>query len=511
MLYYFLDFCAVLCTLACIRQLQAWRKQRKPFPSVPGPKGLPLLGNVFDMQEGELWETARKWGEEFGPLVQVNALGETYIFVNSYQAAVDLFEKRGSIYSSRPGNVMLELQGWRWFISIMQYGDELRRARQLLHRFLKPATVNDYTELQTQSARRMLRGLLVTPDKFPELLRQSAGETILLLTYGHKVQDENDPYITIAEEGIAAVIEAEEFYLVNAIPALQYLPSWLPGTGFKKVIQHGQKASTELYHEPYKMGKAKVVEDNVTPSILSRLLESYSAGDKVIGDEDMITKVTGVLYSAAADTTVAALYTFFLAMLLYPDVQKRAQEELDRVLGKDTLPTFNDRPNLPYVNAVIKESLRWQPATPVAPAHTADEDDEYNGYFIPAGAAVFPNIWAMQRDQKEYPEPDKFIPDRWLPTGGKEGPRDVLKTYFGFGRRICPGRHFADNTIFIGGASILAAFKITNALDENGLPVPPKAEFVPRFLRHPKPFKYVLEPRSEKVKVVISETVEFEE
>ncbi|EJD01826.1 cytochrome P450 [Fomitiporia mediterranea MF3/22] len=489
MLYYFLDVCALVCALACIRQLRAWRRQRKPFPPVPGPKGLPLLDNVFDMQEEEIWETARKWGDEFGPLVQVKAFGETFIFVNSYQAAVDLFEKRGSMYSSRPQKVMIELQGWEWFVPLMQYGDELRRARQLLHRFLQPVIMRGYTELQTQSMHRMLRRLLSSPDKFPEILRQCTGETILMLTYGHKAQEKDDPYIAIAEEGLAAAAEAEEFYLVDVMPVLRHIPSWFPGAQFKKIIEQGQKASMALYHEPYKVGKAKVVEGTVTPSILGKLFEAYSAGDKIVSSEDMIKKVTGVLYAAGADTSVAALHSFFLAMLLHPDAQKRAQEELDRVLGKDALPTFNDRPNLPYVNAVIKESLRWQAATPLAVAHTVEEDDEYNGYFIPAGATMFPNVWAMQRDPKEYPEPDKFIPDRWLPNDGKEAPRDL----------------------FIGGASILAAFNITKALDENGLPILPKPEYTSRFLRHPKPFKYVLEPRSEKIEAIINEIAVFEE
>ncbi|EJD01786.1 cytochrome P450 [Fomitiporia mediterranea MF3/22] len=512
MLYHFLDFCTIVCAVACIHQLQVWHRQRKHLPLLPGPKGLPLLGNVFDMQEGELWETARKWGEKFGPMVQVKSFGETYIFVNSYQAAVDLFDKRGSTYSSRPRNVMIDLQGWGWFVALMPYGDELRRARQLLHRFLQPVIMCEYTELQTQATSRMLRRLLTSPDKLPEILRQSAGETILMATYGYKAQEKDDPYIVIAEEGVTAAIEAQDFYLVNAIPALRHLPSWFPGAGFKKTIERGRKASTALYHEPYKLGMAKVSEGTVTPSILEKLFEAYSASDKVIGDEAMIAKVTGILYAAGADTSVAALHSFVLAMLLHPDVQKRAQEELDSVLGKNILPNFNDRPNLPYFNAVIKESLRWQAAAPLAVAHTVSEDDEYNGYLIPAGATIYANVWSVPRDPKEYPEPDKFIPDRWLPTSSKESPRDVLKTYFGFGRRICPGRHFAENSVRTESASILAAFNITKALDENGNSVTPKAEYTPNFLsRHPKPFKYVLEPRSEKIKSVISETATFEE
>ena len=88
---------------------------------------------------------------------------------------------------------------------------------------------------------------------------------------------------------------------------------------------------------------------------------------------------------------------FFLAMALYPEVQKKAQQELDAVVGSERLPDFSDRPSLPYVNAIVKELLRWHPATPMGVPHRTLADDEYNGYIIPAGATVFVNIWYVHR------------------------------------------------------------------------------------------------------------------
>jgi cytochrome P450 len=80
-------------------------------------------------------------------------------------------------------------------------------------------------------------------------------------------------------------------------------------------------------------------------------------------------------------------------MVLFPEVQKRAQEEIDRVVGKERLPDFADRDKLPYINAVIKEVLRWHPVTPLGIPHMATEDDIYEGYLIPKGAYLFPNNW----------------------------------------------------------------------------------------------------------------------
>jgi cytochrome P450 len=91
--------------------------------------------------------------------------------------------------------------------------------------------------------------------------------------------------------------------------------------------------------------------------------------------------------------TVVAIAVFFLTMVLFPEAQQKGQEEIDRVIGKDRLPDFADRENLPYVNAIVQEVLRWHPVGPLAVAHVATEDDTYEGYFIPKGTLVIPNVW----------------------------------------------------------------------------------------------------------------------
>ena len=150
---------------------------------------------------------------------------------------------------------------------------------------------------------------------------------------------------------------------------------------------------------------------------------------------------------------------FFLAMALYPEVQKKAQKELDAVVGAERLPDFSDRPSLPYVSALVKELLRWHPATPMGVPHRILADDEYNGHTIPAGATIFVNIWCVHlflcfwlcyeyadllhptrdilRDPELYPQPDEFIPERFLDRTGSVDVRgrDPADVAFGFGRR----------------------------------------------------------------------------
>ncbi|KAI5116721.1 hypothetical protein M0805_000830 [Coniferiporia weirii] len=510
MLVLFLDLTCFVCALLYLRSwLSHWRKRnldRLPYP--PGPRGLPLVGSIFDMYGVEEWEKARRYGEKHGDLILVENLGRKYIFVNSYDVAVELFDRRGHNYSSRPQNTLIELEGWTRLTVMMPYGDELRKSRQMLHRFLAQSVVADFNELHVQATHRLLLNLLKEPESFLDLTRRAAGEVIMMATYGYKVLDGNDPYIDLAERGVKVATEAEGFFVINMIPWLRHLPEWIPGTGFHKIIREGYKLTQEMVYAPYEMTKKSILDGTAMPSITSKLIEANSTEDGKIKDEKTIASSTAVTYAAGADTTVSAINTFFLAMVLHPDVQRRAHEELDRVIGKDSLPTVEDESNLPYINAVCCETLRWQTVTPFGVAHCAEEDDVYNGYFIPAGTAVLSNIWAMHRDPRVYPEPEKFSPERWLPSEGKTLPLDIRKTAFGFGRRTCPGRHFAYSSIFLAVASTLAAFKIEKAVDENGVPITPPVEYAESFLRHVKPFKCIIIPRSDKIASTVQQAVD---
>ncbi|KAG9077390.1 hypothetical protein FRC06_008948 [Ceratobasidium sp. 370] len=179
-------------------------------------------------------------------------------------------------------------------------------------------------------------------------------------------------------------------------------------------------------------------------------------------------------------------------MIHHPEVQAKAQAEIDRVIGTKRLPTFEDQPQLPYVDQIMKEVMRWQPVTPLAVPHTSTQEDVYREYRIPKGAIVIGNVWAMSRNEQVYPDPETFNPDRFSDPDVPSVPA------FGFGRRLCPGMHYAEASIFIAMASILAAYNIIPAKDDNGKDVLPSTEgAADSVVYHPQPFKCVFVPRSE--------------
>ncbi|KAK1223030.1 hypothetical protein PQX77_014107 [Marasmius sp. AFHP31] len=195
-------------------------------------------------------------------------------------------------------------------------------------------------------------------------------------------------------------------------------------------------------------------------------------------------------------------------MVLHPEYQERAQKEIDAVVGSGRLPDFDDREKMPFVNALIAETLRWNPVTPLGAEHRALRDDVYEGYFIPAGTTVVPNAWnwgtksnalrAVLRDETLYgPRTQDFNPNRFLKQEvGNEVPPNPELYAFGFGRRICPGRYLAVNNLYLAMSYILASFIIAKPIDDEGVEVTPEVEYMDGIISFPGPFKCRIIPRT---------------
>jgi cytochrome P450 len=182
---------------------------------------------------------------------------------------------------------------------------------------------------------------------------------------------------------------------------------------------------------------------------------------------------------AGFETTSIALMWWTFAMVAFPEAQRRAQAELDAVVGRARLPTYADAPRLPYVRAIIREVLRWRPVARLGLPHVAAEDDWYDGMFIPKGATFMANIWHCNHDRSVFgDDADEFKPERHLGDSDEllPGPKETnLEGHvsFGFGRRVCVGRHLVNDSLFIYTATILWAASLKCGRDENGKELPP--------------------------------------
>ncbi|KAJ6580667.1 cytochrome P450 [Mycena capillaripes] len=489
-----------------------WKRNRAKLPLPPGPKQLPLVGNLFDIPSEWQWETYLEWSKQLNSdIIYLNAIGTSIVVLSSMDAVKELLERRSSLYSDRPTLHMLLLMGWDFSIGIMKYGDRWRSHRKLVHEAFNVTAIKQFRPQVQAATHELLRRLVREPRDIMGHFRHMAGALIMDVTYGIGVHSSDDPYIHIAKEALhgVSVASVPGAFLVDIIPALKYVPEWVPGAGFQRKAREWRKVTRDLMEVPFAEAKRKMVLGTSATSFTSlnlRNLDDSKDGAKV-GREEIVKASAANMYGAGSDTTVSALGTFILAMLANPEAQRKAQAEIDSVVGTGQLPDFADEDALPYVSAVVKEVLRWKIVTPIAIPHYLAVEDEYRGYRIPAGSVVVGNAWAILNDEEAYPEPQKFNPQRFL-LDGKLNPaiRDPDVAAFGFGRRVCPGKHMAAASLWITIASILSTFNINKLVDEDGNTVEPSYAYCSGFISTPLPFECSITPRSSLAVEVVQST-----
>ncbi|KAH7928189.1 cytochrome P450 [Leucogyrophana mollusca] len=486
--------------LALLSVTWAWlkvtKKGKAPLP--PGPRPLPLVGNLFSVDRTRPWLTYTEWGKRYGELLTVRLFGQVYIVINSAKVAKALVERHSAVYSDRPTIATTKLFGMDFNTAHLGYGDRWKAHRKMLHQVFRAEAVTAYRPLQMQKAHQLVRDLLDSPENFSQHLGSMSTSVIMAILYGYEVAPRDDPIV----EGIARFINLatrsltpEKAVILGLVPLLQYLPAWFPGASFKYSAIQCQKLAPEVITAPFDLVKERMVKWTASQSMVSDLLEQIDEKDRVT-QEQVIKDCATSAFLAGADSTQAALLTFMMAMVLYPEVQTRAQAEIDAVVGKDRLPDFSDRPLLPYVDAVLRETQRWGALVPLAVPHAAISDVVYEGYLIPKGAAVITNLWAMAKDTDVYCDPSEFKPERYI-TGDGRLSETFTDVSWGFGRRVCPGRYLADASMWISIASMLATLKIGKAIGQAGYEIDVTPEFSGGVALYPHPFVCRIESRSQ--------------
>ncbi|KAI0035465.1 cytochrome P450 oxidoreductase [Vararia minispora EC-137] len=446
------------------------------------------------MPKTEEWLYWAKLRETHGPVVSVTVLGQPIVVLNTIEACQDLMEKRSSIYSGRPVLQFAgKMVGWDRQMILSEDGERHRAMRKMFARHIgTPATIREYKDMQEEETRLFLVEMAQKPEIVLTHLRSAISAMFLKITHGYAIErNRPDPLITLIEKA------AHEFYLASApgkwlvdlLPWLYHIPDWLPGAGFKRAAARFRDTNIKQVEVPIRFVKAQMAGKSAAPSFSSHVLDSKPNPL----DTEVFPYVATSLYAGGQDTVTATLGTFFLAMVLYPDAQRKAQEELARVIGSSTLPTTTDFERLPYLVALFKEVMRWHTVACINLPHYTTADDTYNGYYIPKGSIILANLWLIANDPNNYSDPSVFKPERFL---GEKPELDPLSYVFGFGRRRCPGVELARTICTYVMAVTLTIFDIVKARDADGKEITPPPEFYSSTVCHPKPFPCDVRPRS---------------
>ncbi|KAG2133740.1 cytochrome P450 [Suillus clintonianus] len=446
------------------------RKSDSGLPLPPSPPTWRLRGHLLPAYNTSL--TVARWIDEYGPVITIRSGTQNIVIIGRHKAAVDIMEKQGGLLADRPRRAAAEILTHGLVVGLSSAGDRLRRKRRALHTHLQSKAAEAYEPLQMSHAKNLVLNILDDPCNFQNHAATCSAATIMKVAYGKTTSTSaSDPEIREARQLIKRIrfVMHPGAYLVDLIPWLKYLPWYAPE--LKDEFERTKRLYTDQLNRVRQQMQGNV---DIGPSFAKHMLEK----EQLYGlTETEMAYVAGALFGAGTEMTAMAICTVLMAAAHFPEEQAKVQEELDVVIGRKRgtklyfssqlcqlndfpaeAPTFADKQSLPHLEAFIIEALRWRPLDGLP--HRTTADVIWENYCIPVGTTVIGNIWAISRDPEVFPEPNAFKPQRWINEQGRV--RDDLTFFvYGFGRRVCPGLHLANRSLFINLLLMLWAFQIS--------------------------------------------------
>ncbi|KAK4161793.1 Fumitremorgin C synthase [Cladorrhinum sp. PSN259] len=492
------------------------RKRKSKFGSLPlppGPPALPILGNVHQAPKSHAWLTFHDWSKTYGPIMHLNMAGQSVIVLNSSKTAHDLLSKRGATFSDRPRFVVAHELALKGFHMLLRPYDE----RFKLHQKLEGPVLSDkaakaYCSFQDLESRQLLFDVLTRSEKDASInchddVERMTASIIYSLFYGRRVRSAADDVLIQAHAVNAEFSQLAQVgkYLVDSFPLLIKVP--LPAflAPWKAEAAAHWSKQRALHVGNLERGLDEIGW-NISKQMRRAVVGSLLPEGTEMSAEELALDI-GIMADAALDASTETLMWFVLACVTETHQggpsswMSRAQRDLDEVVGRERLPAFEDRERLPYLEAVVEEVMRWRPAGAGGVPHFTKVESSYEGFRIPENSVVIANHWGITREEEVFGPADveRFVPERWLGADP-----DLPTPGFGYGRRICPGRHVARNSLWIAVARLLWAFEIKPGLDDEGkLVTIVDTRGTDGLVTKPLPFKASFEPRGDWVRDVV--------
>ncbi|GAV84063.1 p450 domain-containing protein [Cephalotus follicularis] len=455
--------------LYCLRTLL----KRHPHRLPPGPRPWPIIGNLPHMGQMPHHSLAAM-ARTYGPLMHLRLGFVDVIVAASASVASQLLKTHDANFSSRPHNSGAKYIAYNYQdLVFAPYGPRWRMLRKIssVHLFSGKA-LDDYRHVRQEEVAVLIRALARAESKqavnLGQLLNVCTANALGRVMLGRRVFGDgsgvSDP---MAEEFKSMVVEvmalAGVFNIGDFIPALDWLDLQGVAAKMKNLHKRFDTFLTGLLEEHKKMlvgdGGSEKHKD-----LLSTLISlKDSADDEGLKLTD--TEIKALLlnmFTAGTDTSSSTVEWAIAELIRHPKILAQVLKELDTVVGRDRLVTDLDLPQLTYLQAVIKETFRLHPSTPLSLPRVAAESCEIMGYHIPKGSTLLVNVWAIARDPKEWAEPLEFRPERFLPGGEKPNVdikgNDFEVIPFGAGRRICAGMSLGLRMVQLLTATLVHAF-----------------------------------------------------
>ncbi|KAF2181434.1 m-cresol methyl hydroxylase [Zopfia rhizophila CBS 207.26] len=474
----------VLPTLLLIRYAYLHGNRRRDMPT--GPPTLPIIGNLHQIPKAYTHIKFTEWARQYGGLYTLKLGSGTMAVITDRRLVKDVVDKKSGIYSHRPPSfVSHDLITKGNHLLVMHYGDKWRTFRRLVHQHLmKPMVHSEHVKIVNAEAVQLVMDYMRDPEGHMLHPKRFSNSITNSIVFGIRTKDREGRYMkrlySLMEEW-SEIMETGATPPVDIFPWLKYIPESLFGNYVTRAKSIGHQMET-LYADILNQVLARRESGARLGSFMDRVLDSQEKNGL---PWEQLCFIGGVLMEGGSDTSSSLILAIVQALILNPDVQRKAHAEIDAVVGPDRSPVWEDMKNLPYINCIVKEGHRWRPILPLCFPHALGEDDWVDGKFLPKGTIVVINTWGMHMLENTQPSStqpvekqvvrnlEHFDPDRYMShpslapvyASGSWQSRDHYG--YGVGRRICPGIHLAERNLLLAIAKLIWAFDFEMRMGED--------------------------------------------
>ncbi|XP_029285242.1 cytochrome P450 2J2-like [Cottoperca gobio] len=435
-------------------------KNRRSGSFPPGPRALPIVGNIFTVDYKRTHESMTQLSERYGDVYSLR-MGQVWMVVlNRLKVLKEGLVTQGDSLADRPDlPLLLDITHGQGLIfsSGNTWKQQMRFALSTLKYFgfgkksLEPIILDEFTHCAKDF--NSYKGKPFNPHL---TINNVVSNIICSLVFGHRFEYGDEKFMKLMtwfDKGLK--IEGSIWaQLYNSFP---WLMRRLPGP--HQTVQH-------MFNDVKDFIRVEIKEhkQNWDPSDQRDYIDCYlneiqmgkGQADNTFDEENLVICVLD-LFVAGSETTSTTLRWAFLYMAKYPEIQAKVQTEIDKVIGQSRQPSMDDRTNLPYIDAVLHEIQRMGNIVPLSLPHVTNKEIQLGGYTIPKGVIIIPNLTSVLFDKNEWETPNTFNPGHFLNEEGKFV-KPAAFIPFSAGKRVCLGENLAKMELFLFFTSFMQHF-----------------------------------------------------
>nr|XP_056703262.1 cytochrome P450 2A13-like [Euleptes europaea] len=472
--------------ISCLMALSTWQQRRRKSKMPPGPTPLPFIGNLLEVNLKDMHRSLVKISDKYGPVYTIHLGPRRVVVLRGYDAVKEALVDQGEEFSGRGEQATFDwiFHGYGLAFSQGERAKQLRRfAIATLKTFgMGKRSIEERILEEAHFLLEALRNTKGAPFDPTYILSRTVSNVISSITFGNRFDYEDKEFLSllnmITESFRFTSTSWGQLYDMFSGP-MQYMPG--PQRKAFKHLSGLEEFIARKVKENQKTLDLNSPRDFIDSFMIKMHQEKENPNSEFCMKNLVLTTLT--IFFAGTETVSTTLRHGFLILLKYPEIADKVRQEIDQVIGKNRGPTMDDRPQMPYTEAVIHEIQRYCNMIPMGLARRVIRDTQFRGYTIPKGTEVFPLLGSVLRDPKHFARPYVFDPQNFLDENGKFQRNDAFMP-FSAGKRYCFGEPLARMELFLFLTSILQNFCFTSRIPPEEIDISPKLvgfASIPRF------------------------------